>query len=109
MNLMATTCASTSPPPRSGPPASHPPAPPSTCTASPDRSPDLQRDETHPDRCPIRDNSGQALSESPMPSSDAVEIDDVTKAYEAVVAVDGLSLRVPRGSVYGFIGPNGSG
>jgi len=40
---------------------------------------------------------------------DAVEIDDVTKAYAAVTAVDGLSLRVPRGSVYGFIGPNGSG
>ena len=25
------------------------------------------------------------------------------------VAVDGLDLVVPRGSVYGFLGPNGSG
>src|SRR5262249_13061515 len=25
------------------------------------------------------------------------------------IAVDGLTLAVPRGSVYGFIGPNGSG
>jgi ABC-2 type transport system ATP-binding protein len=40
---------------------------------------------------------------------DAVAIEDVTKSYSAVTAVDGLSLRVPRGSVYGFIGPNGSG
>jgi ABC-2 type transport system ATP-binding protein len=40
---------------------------------------------------------------------DAVVIEDVTKSYSAVTAVDGLSLRVPRGSVYGFIGPNGSG
>src|ERR1700722_9294689 len=40
---------------------------------------------------------------------DAVVIEDVTKTYAAVTAVDGLSLRVPRGSVYGFIGPNGSG
>jgi ABC-2 type transport system ATP-binding protein len=40
---------------------------------------------------------------------DAVVLEDVTKTYATVTAVDGLSLRVPRGSVYGFIGPNGSG
>jgi ABC-2 type transport system ATP-binding protein len=39
----------------------------------------------------------------------AVEIQDVTKTFGAVTAVDGLSLSVPAGSVYGFIGPNGSG
>jgi ABC-2 type transport system ATP-binding protein len=38
-----------------------------------------------------------------------VEILDVTKTYGDHRAVDGLSLHVPRGSVYGFIGPNGSG
>ena len=40
---------------------------------------------------------------------DAVEIRDVTKTFDAVTAVDDLSLTVPEGSVYGFIGPNGSG
>ncbi len=40
---------------------------------------------------------------------DAVELTEVTKSFGRVVAVDRLSLRVPRGSVYGFIGPNGSG
>src|SRR6516164_9363637 len=40
---------------------------------------------------------------------DAVVIDDVTKTYGPLTAVDGLSLRVPAGTVYGFIGPNGSG
>jgi len=40
---------------------------------------------------------------------DAVRISNVTKAFGAVTAVDGLSLIVPEGSVYGFIGPNGSG
>jgi ABC-2 type transport system ATP-binding protein len=40
---------------------------------------------------------------------DAVEIDNVTKTFGGFTAVDGLSLRVPTGSVYGFIGPNGSG
>jgi len=42
-------------------------------------------------------------------SMDAVQITDVTKTFGAVTAVDGLSLTVPEGSVYGFIGPNGSG
>ncbi len=39
----------------------------------------------------------------------AVELDNVTKRYGQQLAVDDLSLRVPTGSVYGFIGPNGSG
>lgn len=42
-------------------------------------------------------------------SSAAVEIDDVCKTFGSHRAVDHLSLRVPRGSIYGFIGPNGSG
>ena len=40
---------------------------------------------------------------------DAIALRDVTKTFDGVTAVDGLSLTVPRGSVYGFIGPNGSG
>ena len=39
----------------------------------------------------------------------AVEIDRVTKTFGTHTAVDDLSLGVPGGSVYGFIGPNGSG
>jgi ABC-2 type transport system ATP-binding protein len=39
----------------------------------------------------------------------AVEIDHVTKTFGAFAAVDELSLAVPSGSIYGFIGPNGSG
>ena len=38
-----------------------------------------------------------------------IELSDVTKTFGQVVAVDDLSLAVPRGSIYGFIGPNGSG
>lgn len=38
-----------------------------------------------------------------------VEISDVTKTFGQHTAVDSLSLAVPEGSVYGFIGPNGSG
>ncbi|MFH1850714.1 MAG: ATP-binding cassette domain-containing protein [Candidatus Neomarinimicrobiota bacterium] len=38
-----------------------------------------------------------------------VEIDHIIKTFGNVVAVDRLSLSVPGGSIYGFIGPNGSG
>ena len=38
-----------------------------------------------------------------------VEIENVTKTFGEFVAVDDLSLSVPEGSIYGFIGPNGSG
>src|SRR3982750_1892461 len=40
---------------------------------------------------------------------DAITLNDITKSFGAQVAVDRLSLHVPRGSLYGFIGPNGSG
>src|SRR5262245_18202710 len=39
----------------------------------------------------------------------AVELAGVRKTFGSVVAVDDLDLAVPQGSVYGFIGPNGSG
>lgn len=38
-----------------------------------------------------------------------VEIQNITKTFGKHTAVDDLSLAVPQGSVYGFIGPNGSG
>jgi len=38
-----------------------------------------------------------------------IELSGVTKTFGSVVAVDDLSLEVPKGSIYGFIGPNGSG
>ncbi len=39
----------------------------------------------------------------------AVELRQVTKRFGSHVAVDQLNLDVPEGTVYGFIGPNGSG
>ena len=41
--------------------------------------------------------------------SNILEISGVTKTFGSHVAVDNLSLAVPEGSIYGFIGPNGSG
>ena len=39
----------------------------------------------------------------------AIDIAGVTKTFGSHVAVDDLSLSVTDGSIYGFIGPNGSG
>jgi len=38
-----------------------------------------------------------------------IRTDGLTKRYGHVLAVDGLSLDVPRGRIYGLLGPNGSG
>jgi len=38
-----------------------------------------------------------------------IELNNITKAYTGKTAVNQLSLAIPEGSIYGFIGPNGSG
>ena len=44
-----------------------------------------------------------------MPGGAAIETSGLTKTFGAQTAVDRLDLSVPRGSVFGFLGPNGSG
>jgi ABC-2 type transport system ATP-binding protein len=39
----------------------------------------------------------------------AIELTDVSKAFGRFQAVDKLSLKVPRGSMFGLLGPNGAG
>ncbi len=39
----------------------------------------------------------------------AVQLDHVTKTFGQHTAVEDLCLTVPEGTIYGFIGPNGSG
>jgi ABC-2 type transport system ATP-binding protein len=39
----------------------------------------------------------------------AIRLTDVSKRFNGITAVDCLTLAVPEGSIYGFIGPNGSG
>ncbi|HSU66876.1 MAG TPA: ABC transporter ATP-binding protein [Tepidisphaeraceae bacterium] len=40
---------------------------------------------------------------------DAIRISNLVKKYGTVLAVEDLSLTVPKGSMFGFLGPNGSG
>jgi len=39
----------------------------------------------------------------------ALDLRDITKMYGDFKAVDNISLTIPTGSIYGFLGPNGSG
>ena len=39
----------------------------------------------------------------------AVEAKDLVKDFGETRAVDGVSLSVPAGSIYGMLGPNGAG
>src|SRR6218665_628414 len=42
-------------------------------------------------------------------SAPVVEVRDVTRRFGGLVAVDGVSLTVARGSITGLISPNGEG
>lgn len=39
----------------------------------------------------------------------AIEINRLSKYYDGLLAVDGISFEVSRGEVFGFLGPNGAG
>jgi ABC-2 type transport system ATP-binding protein len=41
--------------------------------------------------------------------TDAIRITNLVKRYGKSLAVEDLSLSVPKGSMFGFLGPNGSG
>ena len=44
-----------------------------------------------------------------MKDEPIIEIQGLSKCFGEVLALDGLSLEVRRGDIYGFLGPNGSG
>ena len=49
------------------------------------------------------------VSQSAASSAIAVEAVDLVKEFDGTRAVDGVSLSVPAGSIYGLLGPNGAG
>ena len=39
----------------------------------------------------------------------AIEVDNLTKRFGDLTAVDGISFDVPEGEIFGLLGPNGAG
>ena len=39
----------------------------------------------------------------------AIEAHGLVKRFDGTVAVDGVDISVPRGAIYGVLGPNGAG
>jgi ABC-2 type transport system ATP-binding protein len=48
-------------------------------------------------------------SAAPGNAAPAIETRELRKDYGRIVALDGLTMTVPRGEVFGFLGPNGAG
>jgi ABC-2 type transport system ATP-binding protein len=44
-----------------------------------------------------------------MNGETAVQVEELTRVFGNFVAVDHISLEVPKGKVFGFLGPNGAG
>jgi ABC-type multidrug transport system ATPase subunit len=45
----------------------------------------------------------------PMPAETMIECEGLTRRFGHFTAVDHVSLKVEKGSIFGFLGPNGSG
>lgn len=45
---------------------------------------------------------------TPVPTS-MIQARGLTRRFGSLVAVDGLNLRIPRGEIYGLVGPDGAG
>src|SRR6266516_2525010 len=46
---------------------------------------------------------------TPAPGSFAIDVTGLCKSFEGRRVVDDFGIQVPRGTIYGFLGPNGSG
>ena len=44
-----------------------------------------------------------------MSSEIAIEVSNLTKYYDDLLAVDHINFEVKKGEIFGFLGPNGAG
>lgn len=66
----------------------------------PMREPQITITELFPRSIPEAQHPGETI---------AIEVSDVRKAFGTVKALDGVSLSVPQGKIFGLLGPNGAG
>lgn len=65
---------------------------------------------TAPASGPLASTGAERVPQAGVVTDDAIRTHALTKRFRTgQVAVDGIDLVVPRGAVYGFLGPNGSG
>src|SRR6266436_735802 len=75
-------------------------------TESAEPPPSSSSSEICPPTSDIRSQSSDIRAAS---SEIAIEVEGLTKSFDGRVVVRGLTMRVRRGLIYGFLGPNGSG
>ena len=80
---------------------------PASLQGSPDAQPDTSVEQSWDEE----QHAGHQLDRSrpPLERGAAVVTRGLTKRFRQQMAVKGIDLLVPRGAVYGFLGPNGSG
>jgi ABC-2 type transport system ATP-binding protein len=44
-----------------------------------------------------------------MPSRNDIEVVNLTKRYDSILAVENINFEVKKGEIFGFLGPNGAG
>ncbi len=52
---------------------------------------------------------GRATARAAAPNGPALEVEELRHRYGERIALDGVSLRVERGELFGLLGPNGGG
>ena len=53
------------------------------------------------------ESRGRDIPSEPM--TNAIAIENLTKHFRHVAALNGLNMAVPEGSIFGLVGPNGAG
>lgn len=72
--------------------------------------PRLRRAEQKPATLAATPLHAQARSENgPAPGETLLEVEDLSKAFKGLQALDRVALQVKRGEILGLVGPNGSG
>ena len=57
----------------------------------------------------MRNRFGPKVGNFEVPVPPAIDVENVSKSYGKLLAVDRLNLKVDEKQVHGFLGPNGAG